>query len=119
MRGRADARPSGAEASQPTEVVHVRQGFDVYIGRAMPGFEASDFANPFRIGRDGSRDEVIDKYERYIVERLSREPGLKAALQRLRGKRLGCWCKPARCHGDVLKHLLGDKPAEDHQGRLF
>jgi hypothetical protein len=30
------------------------------------------------------------------------QPALIAALGELRGKVLGCWCKPALCHGDVL-----------------
>jgi hypothetical protein len=65
------------------------------------GLPASKWANPFRAGHDGDRREVIAKYERW----LSGEPELMAALPELRGKTLGCWCAPHRCHGDLLKRL--------------
>lgn len=87
-----------------SSVVHVsRSPYDVYIGRAMPrrGLKASRWANPFRIGPDGTRDEVIDKY----AEWLDAQPELLACLPELAGKVLGCWCAPERCHGDVLIDL--------------
>jgi len=67
---------------------------DVYIGRG------SKWGNPFRIGPDGDRDEVCDKYEAYFV----RMEGMGALDIRelLPAKRLGCFCKPQRCHGDYL-----------------
>jgi hypothetical protein len=71
----------------------------VYIGR--PG----KWGNPFAIGRDGSREEVIHKYELYIKGRAD----LMAALGELEGKRLSCWCSPKACHGDVLAKLVGER----------
>ena len=73
-----------------TNVVHCKKAkYDVYIGRP------SKWGNPFVIGRDGTRDEVIAKYRTWIVKQ-----GLD--FKELQGKTLGCWCKPAACHGDVL-----------------
>jgi hypothetical protein len=99
-------------SATPTQVVHVKDGCDVYIGRAMPGREGSVFANPYHIGADGTRDEVIDKYEVYITKRLAEEPELCEALERMRGKRIGCWCAPRRCHGHVLVRILEGPPPE-------
>jgi len=66
-------------------VVHCkREPFDVYIGRP------SKWGNPFVVGVDGSRDEVIEKYEEWILN----QQELVAALPELRGKVLGCWCAP-------------------------
>jgi hypothetical protein len=77
-------------------VVHVRSGeHDVYIGR--PGV----WGNPFVIGKDGTRDDVVEKYRRWVVG----QPTLMARIGELRGKTLGCFCAPKRCHGDVLAHL--------------
>jgi Domain of unknown function (DUF4326) len=74
-------------------VVHCkRAAYDVYVGRP------SKWGNPFVIGRDGMRSEVIARYERWLLE----QPELVAALHELRGKRLGCWCAPRGCHADVL-----------------
>ena len=65
-------------------------------------------ATPFRIGRDGTREEVIEKYRRYMIKRLRVEAALRSELRALRGKRLGCYCAPLPCHGDVLVALLGE-----------
>jgi hypothetical protein len=84
-----------------TKVVHCkRESFDVYIGRP------SKWGNPFQIGRDGTREEVIAKYRAWIVQ----QPALMAALPELEGKVLACWCAPKACHGDVLAELAnGDE----------
>jgi hypothetical protein len=75
----------------------------VYVGRAQRwvGLPASKWANPFTIGRDGTRDEVIEKYRAWIVQ----QQDLKAALHELRGKTPACWCAPERCHADVLLEM--------------
>ena len=70
----------------------------VYIGRP------SIWGNPFAIGKDGSRDEVIAQYEAWLRSR----PGLTGRLHRLRGKDLVCWCAPEPCHGDVLIRLANE-----------
>jgi hypothetical protein len=85
-----------------TIVVHVNDpcGFDVYIGPAVPlrRLESSVFANPYIIGRDGDRAAVIALYREYIRQC----PELIERAKALRGKRLGCWCAPTACHGDIL-----------------
>jgi hypothetical protein len=73
----------------------------VYIGRGGLGYRASKWRNPFVIGPDGTREEVIAKYRAWIVE----QPELMAALPDLRGKDLVCWCAPEPCHGEVLLEL--------------
>jgi len=40
--------------------------------------------------------------------RLADSPQLEAEFLKLKGKRLGCWCKPKGCHGDVIVELLED-----------
>lgn len=68
----------------------------VYIGRP------SKWGNPFQIGKDGSRVEVIKKYREW----LKTQPELLDCLGELKGKKLGCWCAPNKCHGDILKELV-------------
>ncbi len=72
--------------------------YSVYIGRG------SKWGNPFVIGRDGTREEVIEKYEKYLRS----NSDLMASLSELKGEVLGCFCKPQACHGDVLVKLLGE-----------
>jgi hypothetical protein len=81
-------------------VVHCkRDKFDVYIGRP------SKWGNPFSIGADGDRAEVIVKYEAYL---LSRPHLIEAAKIELKGKILGCYCAPLACHGDVLSRIANE-----------
>ena len=66
------------------KVVNVRnEKFDVYVGRG------SKWGNRFVIGKDGSREEVVEKYRVWF----EKESGLKGCLGELEGKVLGCWCK--------------------------
>lgn len=83
-----------ASPAQPIRVVNKRrEPFDVYIGRG------SIWGNPFVIGRHGTREDVVRAYEQLLAS----SPDLIAQLPTLRGKRLGCFCAPLACHGDVLK----------------
>ena len=78
------------------KVVHCKVSpYDIYIGRP------SKWGNPFSIGYDGNREQVIAKY----IEWIKRQPELLASLPELKGKVLGCWCSPQACHGDVLAEL--------------
>ncbi len=82
------------------KVVHCKKDvYDVYIGRP------SKWGNPFVIGKDGTRQEVIKKYKNWLVK----QPVLMDSLVELRGKRLGCWCSLFACHGDVLVKLVNKK----------
>ena len=81
-------------------VVHCKkEEFDVYVGRG------SKWGNPYS-HKEGtlaeyvveSRREAVQRFEEYL---LSNEE-LMGSLSELKGKTLGCWCKPKSCHGDIL-----------------
>ena len=84
---------------------------NVYIGRKGVVFidgvrfpnHSSIFANPFKIGKDGTRDEVLTKYREYIMGEFAKNKDL---FTELKGKNLGCWCAPEPCHGDILMELI-------------
>lgn len=86
----------------PTTIVNVRSGgkFDVYMGRRGP------FGNPFVIGPDGDRAEVIRKFRIHFYERLKLDPEWKLKVEALRGKILACHCAPLDCHVDVYIEYL-------------
>jgi hypothetical protein len=82
--------------------------YDVYIGRrnrwipkSKPGSDGK-WGNSFTIGKNGTRDEVIQKYRDWIM---IQPKLLKQIPIELKDRRLGCWCKPLPCHGDVLAEL--------------
>jgi hypothetical protein len=78
-----------------------------YVGRP------SALGNPLVVGRDGSREEVIAKYRRWLWARLW-EPGSaqERELRRLLAKavegklELLCWCHPLPCHAEVVRGAL-------------
>ncbi len=99
-----------------TTVVRIRrskgqivQDCDVYIGRAltMGGWNLKDstFGNPFKVNIFG-RDKALELYQNYIEKRLIEEEGFKEELLKLDGKVLGCFCKPDKCHGDILVEII-------------
>lgn len=82
-----------------TQVVNIkaREEYDVYIGRP------SKWGNPFFLAHR-TREKVIRQYREWLMS----QPNLLAALPELRGKRLGCYCAPLSCHGDVLAELANN-----------
>lgn len=76
---------------------------DVFIGRP------SIFGNPFVIGTDGTRREVIQKYKQYFDNRIRTDIQFQAEVERLRGLKLGCYCKPKACHGDIIALHLNSR----------
>lgn len=87
--------------SKKTKVVNIKNSsFDVYIGRG----KGCRFGNPFKIGQDGSRADVIKKYEKWILN----QPDVLKLFPKLRGKKLGCYCSPLACHGNIIVKLLNE-----------
>ncbi len=105
----ANIRPTFQDLKEwcedPDNVYIGRRGI-VFVDKKRYPTEDSIWCNPYKIGKDGDRDEVIQKYEIYIRNRLEKEVGLKDELKRLKDKNLGCWCAPEPCHGDVLIKLI-------------
>ncbi len=82
-----------------TTVVHFRkEKYDIYIGRP------SKWGNPYIIGKDGTREDVIKKYIVWFLNNLD----LLDDIHELKGKRLGCYCSPLDCHGNVLASLVNE-----------
>jgi hypothetical protein len=86
-----------------------KETYDVYIGRG------SIWGNPYEIGKDGSRKQVIAMYEERMNNLLLGDERRlwKRRILNLRGKRLGCYCKPDACHGDVLLKILNQYLKEE------
>jgi DNA polymerase I-like protein with 3'-5' exonuclease and polymerase domains/uracil-DNA glycosylase len=111
-----------AAATPQTTVGHVNDRYDVYIGRTCTPdqgsvtFEDAGWGNPFVIGRDGDRHEVVVKHRQW----LPRQASLLSRLHELKGKRLGCWCKTKNhpeqeCHGDALAELADALPSQERR----
>ena len=95
-------------AVQPrTTVVNHDSGqrYDIYIGRGKrgSGLKKSKWHNPYVVGKDGTREECIERFERdFLAGALEAGP---ENLSEIRGKILGCHCAPKDCHGHVLARI--------------
>jgi hypothetical protein len=70
----------------------------IYVGRP------SKWGNPFVIGKDGTRKQVIDKY----IDWFYKQENLVNSIGELTGKNLVCWCSPKKCHADFLLNLANE-----------
>lgn len=91
-----------------TSVVHCKkEPFDILIDRT------TFWGNPFKIGRNFStgqnmsREDVIAAFENWLFNSTAGKMRL-ARIKELKGKRLGCWCKPLACHGDVYARIINE-----------
>lgn len=77
----------------------------IYIGRGSP------LGNPFVIGVDGTREEVIEKCEQYLNKAIDqRDPVVIMGLTQLNeDSNLLCYCEPAPCHGRVVEKLWRER----------
>jgi hypothetical protein len=104
----------------------------IYIGRSNQTYQlrSSPLQNPFRIGRDGNREQVINKYQKWLHKQV--KIGLaghsNSAFNKLvqiaklvkmgKSVQLTCWCKPKLCHGDVIKRYIDWLNKEDKKATL-
>jgi hypothetical protein len=90
----------------------------LYLTLALSNTWKCVFGNPFVLNDVSDlkeRAHVIASYERWLME--PKQAALvEKAKRELRGKVLGCWCKPLDCHGDVLK-VVADETAEETEMR--
>jgi polynucleotide 5'-kinase involved in rRNA processing len=93
-----------------TKVVNIRkEKYDVYIGRG------SVFGNPFTHlplrntkaeYQVKTREEAIERYKEWFYNKLDSDDDFLVKVSELKGKTLGCYCKPKSCHGDIIKEFL-------------
>lgn len=93
-----------------TRVINIKKETDYSDAKSTPKYEyigrGSYWGNPYSMYEEGeSREEVIRKYE-YDFQFDKFPNKEKSKVHELAGKRLGCFCKPALCHGDVLAQYL-------------
>ncbi|MDP2685239.1 MAG: DUF4326 domain-containing protein [bacterium] len=81
-------------------VVHFnKEPCDVFIG------SPSKWSSPYRVGIDGPREEVMLSYDIWVQ---NNPEFIKSVRRELPGKRLGCYCAPMMCHGDLLVRIAND-----------
>lgn len=89
-----------------TTVVNIHHSeYDAYIGREGHGHDGF-WGNPYSGIKNGGRENAIALYKEYFFKRLRIDTTFMMKVQFLKGKRLGCFCAPKSCHGDVIAEYL-------------
>jgi hypothetical protein len=98
---RVGLRKGEAEIREDGEVII--RGRWTYVGRKNLrfGIPASRWGNPYCLGRDGTRENLVMHYKVHIFY----EPELLGLVHILKGRTLACWCAPKLCHGEILIRL--------------
>jgi hypothetical protein len=101
-----------------TTVVNLKkEPYDVYIGRAGKG-QSGYYGNRHTMGMvycpecklSHDRTDAIAAFKKDFLKRIAIDNEFKKRVLELRDKRLGCFCKPLDCHGDVYKEYLDNLP---------
>ena len=92
-----------------TKVVNLKkEKYDIYIGRGSKwGNQFSHLNDTLAKYKVKSRNNAIDCYKDWILNGDGKY--LLNDLNELDGKILGCFCKPKKCHGDILIELINNK----------
>lgn len=101
-----------------TQVVNLKkEPYEVYIGRVGRG-EDGYFGNPHPIGwcqiceEVHGRNEAITPFKKDFLYRVEHDREFRKRVIALKGKVLGCFCKPLKCHGDVYVEWLDTVSSE-------
>jgi hypothetical protein len=93
-----------------TRVINIKVELEYQAEKSSSNYEyigrGSYWGNPYSMYEEGDdREEVIRKYKYdFDFEKFPNKE--KSEVYKLSGKRLGCFCKPKACHGDVLADFL-------------
>jgi len=97
------------QARRGITIVNRRNGrvAGVYVGRPFV------LGNPYVIGHDGSRHDVVDQYRAWLREQYRHDGAVRRALRQLAMRYLTdgaltliCWCAPQPCHAEVIRDAV-------------
>jgi hypothetical protein len=84
----------------------------IYVGRACAGFAGSVLGNPYHRRPEDARGSTLADYRQWLREQYRAGGSVRQELERLadmaerRDTVLGCWCKPAPCHADIVAEAV-------------
>ena len=118
IRFKGDCQSPPRTFIMPTKVVNIRrEPYEEYIGRAGHGQDGY-FGNPHSIGycrvckKNHNRGQSIEAFREDFYNRVAMDKQFRRRVLELRGKTLGCFCKPLKCHGDVYVEWIKCIPEE-------
>ncbi|MCY1037163.1 DUF4326 domain-containing protein [Corallococcus sp. BB11-1] len=97
-------KPGGVK----TQKAMLRTYFEPWLS-ALPADEAARIREE-ALRRMGPEPDAFESFRWYLELRTRHDADFLRDVRALRGKRLGCWCKPGPCHADVLVAWLETSP---------
>lgn len=88
------------------EHVYIGKKGAIFINGVRFPLYDSIWANPYKISENQSREKVLELYSEYVEKNIESNNLIIPELLKLKGKKLGCWCRPECCHGDILIKLI-------------
>jgi hypothetical protein len=95
-----------------TTVVNKRtHSFDFYGGRGSflgnpwTHLDLEDTKAKYKVA---TREESIKRFREYFYERIRTDENFRQNVHDLKGKVLGCFCKPQSCHLDIVAEYLNN-----------
>lgn len=96
-----------------TKIINIHSGekYDTYIGRGGKYYDGY-YGNPHPIGyckicnRTHDREDCLKEYKAYFDKRIKEDEAFKLGILILKDRVLGCFCKPEKCHGDIIIDYL-------------
>ena len=122
---KTDTRTENDHGATTTVVNLTNVNYDEYIGRGI-GYHTHMLARGIEPGQEGwlgnphpigwcdicttyhNRDECIEKFKEDFFEKLEVDAVFRNSVLLLCGKKLGCYCKPENCHGDIIKKWIDE-----------
>lgn len=85
--------------------IYIGRSGRIFINKKIFHYADSIWKNPFTV-KKYNREECLKLYKEYISEKIKSDP-LIYDVSKLKGKKLGCWCKlDEACHSDILINLI-------------
>ncbi len=95
-----------------SRIVNLKREPDAVANGAVRIDRRTEWGNPFIVGRDGTRAQVIARYRADLWRRIRAGKIDLTALAALKGRDLACHCAPLPCHGEVLARAAAWAAAE-------
>lgn len=117
-----DTKQSTLFGAETTIVVNRKKNpFTVDIGRPDRNIHMNntEVGEPGWLGNPYPKDEYgreicIEMFREDFEERIEEDDEFREAVEDLQGEVLGCYCKPAACHGDVILEYIKEASMESN-----
>ena len=97
-----------------TRVIQEKDRDDYSPNDLVSMVHPSPWKNPFKLGRDGNREEILDQFESYFLARVEEDAEFREkTLKELKDKVLVCDCDSEECHALIIAEWVDSESAQE------